>query len=98
MAVTTTRPNVTGIIIITGNEPRLLSPVNLTCQATGIPPPTYRWYRDGTEIEGQVRSQLYIEQFSPEERGYYSCKATNSNGSDVSNSLLLMLQGKYLVD
>ena len=87
-------PNVSNITTSRTTQTQLVSPVNLTCEATGAPPLTYRWYRDGQLLEGEIRPYLYIPEFSPEDRGNYSCEAINSEGKDESNGALLTIKGK----
>ena len=70
-----------------------MSAVNLTCEATGVPPLTYRWYKDGQVIEGKIRSYLYIAEFSPEDRGNYTCEVINDQGKDESKGTLLTIEG-----
>ena len=70
------------------------TPVNLTCTATGNPPPTYQWYKDGEPIIGETRSYLYITELLPEERGNYTCVASNSRGSS-SEDAKVDLQGEF---
>ena len=36
------------------------SPISLTCSATGNPPPTYQWYKDGEPVPGETCSHLYM--------------------------------------
>lgn len=87
-------PNITDIVTLRTIQTQLISPVNVTCEATGSPPLTYRWYRDGQRIQGEIRSYLYIAEFSPEDRGNYSCEVINSGGIDESNGALLTIKGK----
>ena len=70
------------------------TPVNLTCTATGNPPPNYQWYKDGEPIIGETRSYLYITELLPEERGNYTCVASNSRGSS-SKDAKVDLQGEF---
>ena len=70
------------------------TPVNLTCTATGNPPPTYQWYKDGEAIKGETRSYLYIAELLPGERGNYTCVASNSRGSS-SEDAKVDLQGEF---
>lgn len=73
----------------------LVQPVNLTCQATGNPPPMYQWYRDGEVVSGANLSYLYIHEVAPSDRGEYTCIATNQAGSVSSLPGLLLLEGEY---
>lgn len=34
--------------------------LRLSCKATGIPPPTYQWYHNNTELEEQQSHELDI--------------------------------------
>ncbi len=58
--------------------------LELTATATGIPSPTYEWYRDGILLTAQPGATLW---FSPtlSDSGNYTVKAINSVGSAVSN-------------
>ena len=87
-------PNISNITTSRTTQTQLVSPVNLTCEATGTPPLTYRWYRDGQLLEGEIRPYLYIPEFSPEDRGNYSCEVINSEGKDESYGALLTIKGK----
>ena len=66
--------------------------INLTCMATGYPPPTYQWLKDGIPILQETRSYLYIPELSPEDRGNYTCMAHNSKG-DASEQANVDIQG-----
>ncbi|XP_067666982.1 neuroglian-like isoform X2 [Haliotis asinina] len=59
--------------------------VLLTCNATGDPAPTYRWYRDGTIIVSDsitqvdsISGNLTIPSFTNREEGKYQCGAVNT--------------------
>uniref|UniRef100_A0A1B6HII0 Mucosa-associated lymphoid tissue lymphoma translocation protein 1 n=1 Tax=Homalodisca liturata TaxID=320908 RepID=A0A1B6HII0_9HEMI len=47
--------------------------LQLTCIASGLPRPTYQWYRDNKLIPGQTSSLLSIPSFTEELRGVYYC-------------------------
>ena len=87
-------PNISNITTTSTTQTQLVSPVNLTCEATGAPPLTYRWYRDGELLKGKIRPYLYIPDFSPEDRGNYSCEVINNEGKDESDGALLTIKGK----
>ena len=87
-------PNISNITASSITQAQLVSPVNLTCEATGAPPLTYRWYRDGQLLEGKIRPYLYIAEFSPEDRGNYTCNVINNEGMDESDGALLTIKGK----
>ena len=72
----------------------LVTALNLTCGATGNPPPTYRWYRDGELLPGEVLPYLYIGETTPEDRGYYHCEVMNSIDRDQSMPALVTIPGK----
>jgi len=73
----------------------LANALNLTCGATGNPPPTYRWYRDGKLLTGEVLPYLYIGETTPEDRGYYHCEVMNSIDRDQSMPALVTIPGVY---
>ena len=87
-------PHISNITTLSVTQTQLVSPVNLTCEATGAPPLTYRWYRDGQLLEGKIRPYLYIAEFSPEDRGNYTCEVINDEGMDESDGALLTIKGK----
>ncbi len=73
----------------------LASSLNLTCSASGSPSPGYSWYKDGELVLGETMSFLYISEAHPEDRGDYTCKATNDVGEDVSNPASVNVPGRY---
>ena len=60
----------------------------------GNPPPTYQWLKDGDLIPGETRSYLYIADRSPEHRGNYTCRASNSQGN-VSEQANVDIHGEF---
>lgn len=61
----------------------------LTCPATGTPPPTITWYRNGQFIDLlldpniELRSngrQLHIKSVDIQNQGQYTCSASNEAG------------------
>ena len=67
--------------------------LNLTCEAMGNPPPSYQWYQDGEKIPGANLPFLFIPEAAPENRGSYTCVATNENGIATSNPGLMIIPG-----
>lgn len=68
--------------------------VNLSCVATGAPQPTIAWFKDSVQITGVNLPFYVINSISVSDRGYYSCSATNNEGSDQSSSVLVNINGK----
>lgn len=76
-------------------EVGLFMGVNLTCEATGQPLPTYSWFRDGVFLVNTSDSVLFIHEARPEDRGLYTCIATNVQGSsNASSPGLLTISGE----
>ena len=69
-------------------------PVNLTCEATGDPPISYRWERDGVMLPEQVLSYLLIPSVNPEDRGAYMCIASNTWSNSSSELALVTIRGE----
>ena len=72
--------------------------VSLTCEAIGHPPPSIQWYKDGVIIPWETQRFLYINEVMPDDRGSYSCKAVNSEGTAESGQTLLSLVGMQNVN
>uniref|UniRef100_A0A0K0E047 Hemicentin-1 n=1 Tax=Strongyloides stercoralis TaxID=6248 RepID=A0A0K0E047_STRER len=64
--------------------------ISFQCNAESIPPPQISWYFNGKELTSDdsdkymfnLDNTLDIFDISPEDKGTYSCKATNNVGSD----------------
>ena len=69
--------------------------VNLTCLATGDPPISYRWERDGQALPGQTFPYLLIPKVNPDDRGAYVCIASNERSSRSSEPALVTIRGEY---
>ena len=67
--------------------------MNLSCIATGVPPPEYTWFKDGVLIPGETQPFFYIPEVQPTDRGSYRCKATNSEGEVTSEVAALTIPG-----
>ena len=67
------------------------SPISLGCSATGAPPPTYQWIKDGVPLaesstQFQVNSNtgsLTIDSVDNTYSGDHTCRATNRIGDRV---------------
>ena len=75
--------------------------MTLFCNATGNPPPTLSWTKDGsplTNTHGIIFSgdndTLSIAKVNRSESGIYRCVARNSLGDDTSNAAKVDVQCK----
>ncbi|KAM4533573.1 vascular endothelial growth factor receptor 1 isoform 2-T2 [Odontesthes bonariensis] len=71
------------------------SSVTLSCPSQGVPPPTITWYKDEHALlqgSGIVISAedgtLHIDRITVEDRGLYTCQATNERGSAESSAYI----------
>ncbi|KAM3869490.1 neuregulin 2a [Diretmus argenteus] len=69
------------------------SRLTVKCEATGNPPPTYKWFKDGNELKkskeikiknSQKNSRVQISKAKLEDSGNYTCVVENSLGKDNS--------------
>ena len=67
--------------------------VNLSCMATGVPPPEYTWFKDGVLIPGETEAFFFLIEVQPTDRGSYRCKATNSVGESTSEAAFITIPG-----
>ena len=72
----------------------LFESVNLTCLATGRPPPEYRWLRNNIFIDGATLPYYSIPRADPNDRGFYTCRVNNSRGTATSDDALVSIRGK----
>ena len=76
------------------SQAHLLSELaNISCLATGIPTPTYQWFFNGVQIEGESFPYYIISSIAPEHRGVYYCTATNEAGSVTSVGAQITIDG-----
>ena len=67
------------------------------CRATGIPPPTTDWQRNGLSVAGQLRFRsnqtgfLSISDVREDDGGVYACKAENAGGQVTCRTRLVIL-------
>jgi len=64
--------------------------LRLRCEITGSPIPKYQWFKDDVTLKNKDRvsikltpwgSRLRVRNLTPEDSGWYGCKAANSFGS-----------------
>ncbi|XP_070547397.1 uncharacterized protein [Ptychodera flava] len=70
--------------------------VTLTCLATGIPPPDYKWYFNGKYLDGKD-NQYTIAAVSIGDSGQYSCTATNEENTTMSSIYLTSYAPKQTI-
>ncbi len=63
--------------------------VTFTAAASGNPPPTFQWLRDGINIAGATSASLTLSNVTTSDAGSYAVVATNSVGSALSSSATL---------
>uniref|UniRef100_A0A3B4U9M5 Ig-like domain-containing protein n=1 Tax=Seriola dumerili TaxID=41447 RepID=A0A3B4U9M5_SERDU len=56
-------------------------------------PSTYNWFKNGTHID--QKQSYVVETIKPENRGSYTCEATNDVGTGTSKPLLISVQCKF---
>ncbi|GAB6022659.1 hypothetical protein CHUAL_006750 [Chamberlinius hualienensis] len=97
----TRQPPVDGSLFreVTGpNENK--QPFILECEATGIPSPLFRWFKNGESFpiyssytnriwQVQGKGTFVINTPEPEDEGYYQCYAYNSWGVAISNNVFV---------
>ena len=77
------------------------SSVTFSCDANGVPEPTFSWSKDGSAVTADNRislsadnKQLSLTNVNRTDSGEYRCVAANSVGTVSSNASTLTLQGK----
>ena len=75
------------------------------CMASGSPPLVFRWTKDGQELLSDSRlnirsdaeySTVEIRKPQPDDRGNYTCFASNGFGSDSYSALLKIKRERLL--
>ncbi|KAJ8348404.1 hypothetical protein SKAU_G00269930 [Synaphobranchus kaupii] len=73
------------------------SKLTVKCEASGNPPPSYRWYKDGSELKkskeikiksGMKNSRVQINRARLEDSGNYTCVAENLLGKENSTGTI----------
>ena len=73
--------------------------VEMFCEATGSPPPSLVWYKDGRELGASSdrvtasRNRVQIRNIAKHDAGVYSCFFRNVAGT-VSHIIKLIIQGE----
>lgn len=57
--------------------------------ASGSPPPSYQWKKDGTTLSDATDATLLLTNVTPASAGTYQCVVTNSAGSAVTRTAIL---------
>jgi len=76
------------------------SPVQMSCEADGLPLPVVTWYHDGAELAEDTTSTgrvmpsgaLRIDRVTANDSGLYECRATNDVGT-ASRVVMLSVHG-----
>jgi len=61
----------------------------LRVTATGLPAPTYQWYRDGDALAGATSGELRLRNLTEADAGAYTVRVSNSAGSITSASAMV---------
>ena len=72
--------------------------VNLTCLASGDPPPFYTWTKNGLTIDGQLNNNngsLVLSNMTSADDGLYTCWAVNEAGN-ISTATNLTIYGESI--
>jgi len=64
----------------------------LTVNASGTPPFTYQWYKDGVALAGATSASLFLPLFDLSRVGTYTVTVTNNVGSVTTAPALVALQ------
>jgi hypothetical protein len=62
-------------------------------RASGVPPLTYQWQLNGTNLPGATASQLVLDLTGHEDSGLYTCQVTNPRGVTPSKPARLVVNG-----
>ncbi len=88
-------PTLTGPEISLHPEDRLLAPGDsgtIAVTATGSPPLTYQWFRDGDLLPAATSPQLTLSPASAEDSGRYEVTVANAQGSVTSRASLIRVE------
>lgn len=71
--------------------------VTWVADAIGTPAPTFQWLKNGIPVPGATNATFRIERASIADVGLYTAVASNSAGSTVSNTALLVVMPRFLL-
>lgn len=66
-------------------------PASFTVTASGMPPLTYQWRRDGLDLPGKTNRTLTLSSAKPEDEGDYAVEVRNPGGTVVSPAARLVV-------
>ena len=75
-------------------ESQLINPgshVTFSITASGVPPLSFQWQKDGKDLNGATSDIYAIDSVSEKNEGFYSCSVNNSAGSVRSKDAELLL-------
>jgi hypothetical protein len=67
-------------------------PVILSVKASGTPPLSYQWIKDGFDITGANSDSLRIKSPSADDAGAYVCRIANGHGKTITDSAVLVVR------
>jgi hypothetical protein len=62
------------------HEVRVGGVLTLNLDVEGVPPPSYKWFRNGYHLVDQIHPTLLIENAEKDDSGTYSCQVSNIAG------------------
>ena len=65
-------------------------PIALSVTATGIPVPTYQWYKDGNAISGATSASYTVASATTADAGSYTVVVSNGIGSNATSEAALV--------
>ena len=65
----------------------LTQSITLTCQADGVPPPSYSWKFNG-KFNGVTQNTLTLTNVDVKDAGNYTCVATNNLGKEETTRVV----------
>lgn len=60
-------------------------PLTLTCKAVGDGQLVYSWFFNGLLIQEEEAPEYFLNCFTDEDEGFYSCRVSNKHGAVMSN-------------
>ncbi|MEY2881945.1 MAG: hypothetical protein RLZZ15_4325, partial [Verrucomicrobiota bacterium] len=68
-------------------------PLTLSVAATGTPPPSYQWYRDGVALSGATGASYNLLSATTATAGSYTVVVYNARGTVTSSSVVVTVTG-----